>query len=150
MTSKLVLILGRFTDERIQVLNAIQKELRKHNYLPVLFNFEKSGSQSFIETVSTLAHIAKFVIADFTDSKIVLEEVPHIVRNIAVPVQPLFLDGSGREPITLYDLRINHRSVLDTYRYRNLDDLLEFFEEKVINPAEVKVKELLELKGRLL
>jgi hypothetical protein len=40
ITSKAVLILGRFTDERKKVLDALREELRKHNYLPILFDFE--------------------------------------------------------------------------------------------------------------
>jgi len=142
ITTKVVLVLGRFTPERKPVLEAIREELRKHDYIPVLFDFEKPSSQTFIETVSTLAHMAKFVIADMTDAKIVLQEVPHIVRNIAVPMKPLLLEGSGKEPVTLYDLRKNHKSLLDTYWYKNPRDLLASLKKEVIIPAEAKVKEL--------
>lgn len=144
ITSKVVLILGRFTAERKMILDALRDELRKKNYSPVLFDFEKPKSRDFIETVSTLAHLARFVIADFTDAKIVLEEVPHIVRNIAVPVKPLLLEGSGREPVTLINLRRNQRSLLETYFYKDSNDLLLSLREKVIIPAEEKVKELQE------
>jgi hypothetical protein len=41
ITSKVVLILGRFTPERKAILDAIREELRKRDYLPVLFDFEK-------------------------------------------------------------------------------------------------------------
>src|SRR5262249_2114359 len=41
ITSKVVLILGRFTEERKRVLDAIREELRKHDYIPVLFDFDK-------------------------------------------------------------------------------------------------------------
>jgi hypothetical protein len=64
ITSQVVLILGRFTSERRVVLDAIREELRKRDYLPVLFDFEKPASRDITETVSTLAHMAKFVIAD--------------------------------------------------------------------------------------
>ena len=39
ITSKAVLILGRFTDERKAVLDALREELRKRDYLPILFDF---------------------------------------------------------------------------------------------------------------
>lgn len=142
ITSKVVLILGRFTPDRKLVLEAIKDELRKNKYSPVLFDFEKPSSRSFIETVSTLAHMAKFIIADMTDAKIVLEEVPHIVRNIAVPVKPLLLEGSGKEPITLFNLRVDHISLLDTFYYKDLKHLLASLKREVISPAEAKVKEL--------
>ncbi len=41
ITSKIVLILGRFSDERKAVLDAIRDELRKRDYLPILFDFDK-------------------------------------------------------------------------------------------------------------
>lgn len=37
ITSKVVLILGRFTQQRKAILDAIREELRKKDYLPVLF-----------------------------------------------------------------------------------------------------------------
>jgi hypothetical protein len=43
ITSKVVLILGRFTPERKQVLDGLRNELRKRNYLPVMFDFEKAS-----------------------------------------------------------------------------------------------------------
>jgi hypothetical protein len=141
ITSKVVLILGRFTPERKAILDAIRDELRRHDLIPMLFDFQKPKSRDFTETVSTLAHMARFVIADMTEPRIVLEEVPHIVRNIAVPLVPILLEGE-EEPVTLYNLRRNHRSVLPTCRYKDRDDLLASLEEKVIVPAQAKTKEL--------
>ena len=46
ITSKAVLILGRFTDERKAVLDALREELRKRNYLPILFDFDKAVSRN--------------------------------------------------------------------------------------------------------
>ena len=47
ITSKAVLILGRFTDERKAVLDALREELRKRNYLPILFDFDKPRSRDY-------------------------------------------------------------------------------------------------------
>jgi len=143
IAKKAVLILGRFTPDRMVVLNAIRDELRKQGYLPILFYFERPESRDFIETVSTLAHISRFVVADITDPRIVIEEVPHIVHNVAVPVKPLLLEGSeNHELVTLGNLRINHRSLLKTYEYKNLEHLLANFKTEVIDPAEQKAEEL--------
>ncbi|WP_052090952.1 pentapeptide repeat-containing protein [Desulfosporosinus sp. HMP52] len=137
ITSKVVLILGRFTSERKIVLDAIRKELRNHNFTPVLFDFDKPDDRNFIETVSTLAHMARFVIADFTDPKIVLQEAQHIIPNIAIPFVPIFLNGSGFEPVTLYDLRKGRTTVLDTYCYNDAKHLLDNLYEMLIKPAEI-------------
>jgi len=136
ITSKVVLILGRFTPERKTVLDAIREELRNNNFTPVLFDFDKPDDRNFIETVSTLAHMARFVIADFTDPKIVLQEAQCIIPNIAIPFVPIFLSGSGFEPVTLYDLRKGRTTVLDTFCYNDTEHLLENLNQMIIRPAE--------------
>ena len=79
ITSKVVLILGRFSSERKMVLDALRDELRKRNYVPVVFDFEKPRSGTTINTVTLLARMARFVIADISDAKSVLQELQAIV-----------------------------------------------------------------------
>jgi uncharacterized protein YjbI with pentapeptide repeats len=79
ITSKVVLILGRFTPERKAIFDAIRDELRRRDYVPILFDFEKPSTKSTLETVSTLAHMARFVIADLTHAKSVLQELQAVV-----------------------------------------------------------------------
>jgi uncharacterized protein YjbI with pentapeptide repeats len=139
ITSKVVLILGRFTPERKAILDAIRDELRKRDYLPVLFDFEKPASRDITETVSTLAHMARFVIADITDAKSIPQELMRIVPGLpSVPVQPLLL-ASQRE----YGMFEHFRRfpwVLEPFLYENQDQLLAALTEKVIGPAEAKAK----------
>ena len=92
---KLVLILGRFTPERKRVLDALRDELRRRDYLPVVFDFEKPASRDLTETISTLAHMARFVIADLTEAKSLSQELQAIVPHLpSVPVQPIILRGA--------------------------------------------------------
>ena len=63
ISSKSVLILGRFTKEREAALDFMKQKLREHNYLPILFDFDGPKNRDLTETISTLAHMAKFVIA---------------------------------------------------------------------------------------
>ena len=65
-----VLLLGRFTEGRIAVLERLRKELRKRGYLPIVFNFDKPETKDFTETVRLLAGLSKFVIADITQSEV--------------------------------------------------------------------------------
>ncbi|MBM4348594.1 MAG: pentapeptide repeat-containing protein [Deltaproteobacteria bacterium] len=139
ITSKVVLILGRF-GERKGFLDAIRDELRKHNYLPVLFDFEKPTSRDFTETISTLAHLARFIIADITEARSVPQELQAIIPTLAVPVQPL-LEGLASEYGLFQDFKKYHW-VLNLHRYEDLDDLLRTIGEKVIAPAEAKAREL--------
>ena len=141
ITTKVVLILGRFTPERKAVLDAIRDELRKHDYLPVLFDFDKPASRDLTETVRTLAHLARFIIADITEPRSIPQELQAIVPALAVPVQPLLLEGSTGEYGMFQDLR-KYDWVLEIHRYDSLESLLTSFGEKVIAPAEAKAKEL--------
>src|SRR5207244_6533957 len=123
ITSKVVLVLGRFTDERKPVLAALRDTLRKRDYLPVLFDFEKPSSRDITETVSTLAHMARFVIADITDAKSIPQELMAIVPTLpSVPVQPLLL-ASQRE-YGMFEHFKRYPWVLKEYRYTSADSLL--------------------------
>jgi uncharacterized protein YjbI with pentapeptide repeats len=137
ITSKAVLILGRFTPERKVVLDAIREEIRKQKFLPIMFDFMPSASQTTLETVSTLAHMARFVIADLTDAKSVLQELQAIVpNNPFVPVQPLLL-ASQEEP-GMFDFVQRFPWVLETYRYHSLDEVLSSLEQIIARADKLK------------
>jgi hypothetical protein len=140
ITSKAVLILGRFTDKRKAVLDALREELRKRDYLPILFDFEVPATRDITETVSLLARMARFIIADLTDPSSIPKELEAIVPGLAVPVQPL-LEGASR-PYAMFKDYWKYDWVLPVYRYEGLDPLLATLAEKVIVPAEGKVKAL--------
>lgn len=93
ISSKLVLILGRFSPARKAVLDTIKRDLRESGYLPVLFDFEGPGNRDLTETVGTLAHLAKFVIADLTDPSCIPHELGTFVPHIKVPVVTLIQRG---------------------------------------------------------
>lgn len=141
ITSKVVLILGRFTEERKPVLDALRDELRKRNYLPILFDFDKPASRDLTETVSTLAHMARFVIADITEAKSIPQELMTIVPNLpSVPVQPLILNSQHEYGMFEHFTRFSW--VLPLYRFTDEVSLLQSLQEKIIAPAEQKAKEL--------
>jgi uncharacterized protein YjbI with pentapeptide repeats len=141
ITSKTVLILGRFTDERKAVLDALREELRKREYLPILFDFEKPRSLDTDETITLLARMARFIIADISDAKSVLQELRAIVPDLpSVPVQPIIL-ATQEEP-GMFDFYRNRPSFLTVYPYANQEQLFVELGDKVIRPAERKVREL--------
>lgn len=143
ITSKVVLILGRFTPERKAILDTIRGELRKRDYLPVLFDFDKPASRDLTETIGTLAHLARFIIADITEPRSIPQELQSIVPDLAVPIQPLLLKGATGE-YGMFESFRKYPWILSTYEYSDLDGLLASLEEKVIRPAETKAKELVD------
>jgi hypothetical protein len=142
ITSKAVLILGRFTDERRAVLDALREELRERDYLPILFDFAVPATRDITETVSLLARMARFIIADLTDPSSIPKELEAIVPHLAVPVQPL-LEGSSR-PYAMFKDYWKYDWVLPVYWYEALEPLLAALADKIIAPAEAKVKALKE------
>lgn len=97
ITSKVVLILGRFTEERKAVLDIIKEELQNRGYLPVLFDFEGPNSRNVTETIITLASLAKFVVADISSPKSIPQELTSIIPQFpSLPVQPI-IEKTQRE-----------------------------------------------------
>jgi uncharacterized protein YjbI with pentapeptide repeats len=146
ITSKAVLILGRFTNERKAVLDALREELRKRNYLPILFDFEKPRSRDTDETITLLARMARFIVADISDAKSVLQELRAIVPDLpSVPVQPIILEM--QEEPGMFDFYRNRPSFLPVHRYVSQEQLLADLGEKVMRPAELKVLDLRSFSG---
>jgi hypothetical protein len=140
ITSKVVLILGRFTDERKVVLDALRNELRKRNYIPVLFDFEKPISRDFTETIRTLAHLSGFILADLTDPSSLPQELQAIVPDLEIPVIPLLLEAK-REYSMFVDFSKYHW-VLPIYLYKDQANLIASLQNEIIEPAEKKTREL--------
>lgn len=105
ITTKAVLILGRFSPERKAILELIKEELRNRNYLPILFDFEKPEHRNFTETVSSLAHLVRFIVADITTPRVVLQELQAIVPVLEVAVQPLLDIGADTKSAVFSDFQ---------------------------------------------
>jgi hypothetical protein len=139
ITSKVVLILGRFTPERKTVLDRIREELRKRDYLPVLFDFEGPTNRDITETVSTLAHMARFVIADLSDPKSIPHELAHVTPLLpSVPIVPLIV--RPQKEYAMFEHFFGFRHVLKPLRYMDETHLLSVLVDKVIAPAEKRAQ----------
>jgi hypothetical protein len=140
ITSKVVLFLGRFTPERKDLLDAVREEIRRRDYLPVMFDFTKPSSRGYTETITTLARMARFIIADLTDATEVRLELAKIVPDLpSVPVQPIVL-ASATEYVTFDDMR-HYPWVLKLFRYTGLGHAIASLPEMVLTPVEAKVAE---------
>jgi len=100
ITSKAVLILGRFSPERKAVLDAIADELRRCNLLPIIFDFERATSRDFTETIKILAGLSLFVIVDITNPKSAPLELQATVPDYQIPFVPIIQDGE--EPFAMF------------------------------------------------
>lgn len=141
VTSKVVLILGRFTADRVKVLNLLREELRHKNYLPILFDFEKSPNRDLTETIMTLASFSKFVIADITDPKSIPQELTQIIPHMtSLPVQPIIL--TGHSEYGMFEHFKKYPWVLNLLEYSDDIDLRATVLDRIISSCENKVVEL--------
>jgi len=134
ITSKTVLILGRFTDERKAVLDSLREELRKMNFTPILFDFDKPKSKDLTGTIETLARMARFIIADLTDPSSIPHELASIVKDLrTTPIQPIKLKGSTGYSM-LEDYYGAYKWLLKPYLYKDSITLMSDL-TKIITPA---------------
>jgi Pentapeptide repeats (8 copies) len=142
-----VLLLGRFTKGRIEILERLREELRKRGYLPIIFNFDKPETKNFTETVRLLAGMSNFVIADVTNPTSAPLELQATVPEVMVPFRPIIQEGE--KPFAmLEDLWIQHREwVFEPLYYSSLDALVGALDEKIIKPAKARFAELLARKA---
>lgn len=143
VANKAVLILGRFTPQRKLILDAIKEFLRNHNYVPILFDFERSPGRDTIETITTLAGLSKFVIADFSEPMSTPLEAHAIIPNLMIPFVPIIQEGEYIFSM-FTDLKMKYDWVLEPISYNNKEDLLEYFEKGILERAENKFGEIRE------
>lgn len=141
-----VLILGRFTPERKAVLDAIRNELRRLNYVPILFDFERPTDKDLTETIMTLAGLSLFVVADITNPKSAPLELQATVPNYMTPLVPII--QKGEEPFSMFEgLQRKYDWVIDTLVYDSLASLMKGFKKAVVEPALEKRNELVRRKA---
>jgi uncharacterized protein YjbI with pentapeptide repeats len=142
ITSRAVLILGRFTPERKAVLDAIREELRRRDWVPIMFDFDKPTQRDFTETILTLAGMSRFVIVDITNPSSSPLELQATVPNYMIPFVPIIQEGE--RPFAMFqDLQRKHADwVLEPLTYDSVDNLRRGFERAILVPALEKHAEL--------
>lgn len=149
---KAVLILGRFTQERKLVLDAIRDALRQHNFIPIIFDFDRPSDRDFTETIVTLTGMCRFVVAEITNPKSSPLELQATVPNYMIPFVPII--QKGENPFSMFqDIQNKYDWVLDTLVYDSTENLLEGLDKTIIYPAlqkseELKPRKASELKAR--
>jgi uncharacterized protein YjbI with pentapeptide repeats len=137
-----VLLLGRFTEDRIVVLERLRDKLRNLGFLPMVFNFDKPETRDFTETVRLLANLSKFVIVDITKPRSAPLELQATVPDYMVPFAPIL--QQGEEPFSMFvNLQNKYDWVLPVIGYPSVERLMKELEDKVVRRAEAKFKELL-------
>jgi hypothetical protein len=152
ITSKGVLILGRFSDpQRKSVLDGLREGLRQFDLLPIVFDFDRPTDKDYTETVQTLAGMSMFVIADLTSPKSTPLELEATVKQCKIPYIPIIDISVDPHPFAmLVDLQKSFHWVLPTRKYESKEDLLdgENLKTYIIEPAFAKREQLREAKNQ--
>ena len=142
LATKVVLILGCFAEPHKRVLDAVREELREHDLVPIVFDFEQPSSRAILQTVQILARISRFVIADMTGLRTVAAELATMVPSVMVPFVPLQHEAVGQEwSVARSDLPM-YDWFLPTVTYDNAEQLVQDLSSCVIEPALSKGREL--------
>ena len=146
---KAVLILGRFSAERLAVLHALRDALRQRGFVPIVFDFDKPRSQDVTETVKTLAALSRFVVADMSNPRSNPLELQATVPDFMVPMVPIL--AAGEAPFAMFkDLWVKYGWVLDPLEYASTDELLAVLDAAIVGPALAKHAELLAARAQTL
>lgn len=141
VTSKGVLILGRFKPERKAVLDAIKVRLRALGFLPILFDFENSEHKDLSGTIKTLSNLSRFVIADLTEPSSIPHELGLIIPDSpSLPVQMIIEEGNFE--FAMAERWFRYPWVMDLYKYPSKEALIESLESDILEPCEERFKEL--------
>jgi Pentapeptide repeats (8 copies) len=145
-----VLLLGRFTEGRLAVLERLRTELRKRDFVPMVFNFDKPETKDFTETVRLLAGLSRFVIVDITNPRSAPLELQAAVPEYMIPFIPII--EVGEEPFAMFkDLWVKHRAwVLDPIAYGSVEELVQGLDKEIIQPALARFDELVVKKAEKL
>jgi uncharacterized protein YjbI with pentapeptide repeats len=141
ITSKAVLILGRFSDDRKPILNALRDALRDKGFLPIVFDFERPKGRDFTETIMTLAGMSCFVIADITNPRSAPLELQATVPDYMIPFVPILQDGESAFSM-FTNLQAKYDWVLGLLKYDSSQSLIDVLDDAVINLALEKRHEL--------
>jgi uncharacterized protein YjbI with pentapeptide repeats len=145
--AKGVLILGRFIEERKAVLDAIRNKLRELDFVPMMFDFEKSTQRDFTETIKTLAGMSRFIIADITNPKSSPLELQAIMPDYMIPFVPIIQEGE--EPFAMFqDLNQKYGEwTLDLLEYDSTENLIGVLKEAVVMPSLKLADKLIDKKA---
>jgi uncharacterized protein YjbI with pentapeptide repeats len=147
ITERGVLLLGRFGKGGLEILRSLAEELRKKNYLPIIFDFDRPTDRNFTETIKTLAGLSRFVIFDLSGPS-VPHELNAIVPHYKIPFVPIL--EVGNQPYSTYkDISEYPWVISPIVEYEDIDSLLEVLEDKIITPAEERHAERKKLMEKL-
>jgi hypothetical protein len=147
MTSKAVVIMGRFVPKaRKAILDTLRCGLRKHGFLPIVFDFERPKDRDLTETIKTLVGLCHFAIVDITNPRSSPLELDATVKDYQVPFVPII--QSGEEPFSMFKNLPKYEWMLGTLTYKSPRNLSCVTKPLIIDRALKVHEQIRQFKAR--
>jgi Pentapeptide repeats (8 copies) len=143
LSKKAVLLLGRFTEGRKEILDMIRTELRKLEWLATVFDFERPSSRNLTETVTLLVGWSRFIISDLTKPRSNPLELQQIIPQWKIPLLPIIQEGENE--FAMFRDLFQYPWVAPTVTYKDTDGLCRVLKSSVIDVG-VRMSQELEAK----
>ena len=118
------------------MLDALRVALNKRGFVAVTFDFERPSGRDYMETVTAIAALCRFIVADFTNAKEVRAEVSQVhAQYRRVPIIPIAKVGA-RLPDTMANV-FSADDLAGLVRYADIDDLVSRL-PSIIDQAEAR------------
>jgi hypothetical protein len=86
--------------------------------------------------------MSKFIIADLTDAKAVVQELQAIVPNLPSVAVRFLIKKSEQEPGMLDHIRRFPWVIDGAFEYETAEEVIGSINDSILNPVEAKLKEL--------
>lgn len=129
------------------MLNALREEMRNIDLTPVVFDFEPPVSRDLTNTIRTLAGMSKYVIADITSPRRILQEIEAII-SFKVPIKFILKPLKSEKEYDVSDW-LDYPWVCDeVFRYRTKRELVTSVADNIIVDLENTAKKCARLKRK--
>lgn len=138
----MVVILGRFSKNRIEILATLQDLFRQNNLVPLKVDCDEQTTPDF-GTISVLASLAQFFVIDATEPCASISTLQNIVFPLSTQIHYIMQNNSldMHNGIPGNNLPVNMFSPL---LYQDASDLSTLFEETIFESYEVDEVEIAE------
>lgn len=149
MSTNMVVILGYFPPYRMAVLDTMRDELRRQGYMPVLFDRDSAtsplpGDESVVEReypemLERLVTLARFLLLDLTEMRVLPREIQTVLPTSHVPLQPILL-SKNRQGTTLVPMIKSYPQQRPLFMYNDEADLQRAMQEDMLAAAERMIR----------
>jgi len=134
MLEKGVLLLGKFREGGREILEKVAETVRRNKLIPIIFDFDGPEGSNIIETVTVLAGISRFVVANLNGSS-VPAELERITANFKRPIITYFDSAEEDKIYAMFSDKLSLPNVL-IFKYASDGELSDKLGKKLIEAEE--------------